>query len=242
MTSSELTTKCGPLSLVVSDLWDESTRRWDEIRIRQLFIEKDANYIIRMKYSPVMEDTHIWGTSENGIYSTKSRYKLADYLLSNSAPSTPLISPLEKGLWLRMWKVKTTPKIRHFMWKVLSGALAVADRLQSRGMFTDLTCTACGQENETICHVLFTCTAAKDVWSLSGLPSPTLYFSQSSTFLNLHYLVACGSNRNIEERTREAILWVLWHIWKARNALIFKKKTRLNGMFVMAKAKEEAEE
>lgn len=167
---------------------------------------------MRLKYSSEMEDTYIWRTSDTGIYSTKSGYKLAKCILRISYLNTTQLTPLEKGLWSKIWKVKMISKIRHFMWKALSGALAVADCLQTRGIYTDLTCVFCGFEHETICHVPFNCSAASQVWSLSGIPFPRMDFSQSSIFLNLHYLVTCGRNRNIPEHIREAIPWILWHI------------------------------
>lgn len=78
------------------------------------------------------------------------------------------MAPLEKALWSGLWKIKTVPKIRHFMWRLLFGALAVSTRLQTKCILVDPICTSCRSEPETICHVLFNCRNASRVWNISG--------------------------------------------------------------------------
>lgn len=56
-------------------------------------------------------------------------------------------------------RVKTTPKIK----MLLSGALAVTDRLQERGLNVHNTCKLCQQSPETIGHVLFHCSPARQL-------------------------------------------------------------------------------
>lgn len=68
-----------------------------------------------------------------------------------------------------MWKLKTLPKIHHFLWCILHGALAVAERLRSRSLNVDVACKACGQGPESICHVLFHCPTASEVWRLAQI-------------------------------------------------------------------------
>lgn len=103
------------LSLMVSYLWDEQIGRWDTGKIRQLFVEKDANYILILRYLPDMEDTYVWGYTDDGEYTTKSGYKLAKRLGKNSEPDNREVPPIERDLQSKVWKAKTMPKIRHFM-------------------------------------------------------------------------------------------------------------------------------
>lgn len=131
--------------------------------------------------------------------------------------------PLEKGLWSSLWKEKTPPKLRHFLWRILSGALAVKQQLRSRCIQIDPICSLCGEEPQSICHMLFHCPRAKEVWSLSNFPLPPTGFSRTSTFLNLHYLFMTSRNKSLQPRIRLAFPWILWHIWKARNILAFEK-------------------
>lgn len=65
-------------------------------------------------------------------------------------------------------------------------------------------------------------------------------FSPNSVFLNLHHLVLCGKNRSIPLQTRLAFPWIIWHIWKARNKLVF-EQTRYAPIEICSKALDEAD-
>ena len=121
------------------------------------------------------------------------------------------------------WKTKTSPKLRHFLWRVLSGALAVKSQLRSWGIPLNTTCSVCNQGSESVCHVLFHCTTAQEVWKVSGVPTPPAGWSTSSVFLNLHYLFACSKNQALGLSTRLVFPWVLWQIWKARNKFCYEQ-------------------
>ncbi|KAF2550926.1 hypothetical protein F2Q68_00036103 [Brassica cretica] len=103
--------------------------------------------------------------------------------------------------------------LMHFLWRALSGAFG--------GKCTSkITRHVCGYRSETICHVLFHCSVAKDVWQLlGGLPLPRHGLSSNRTFLNLHYLVTCSRNKASNDTKKRKFLWILWHVWKAGNLL-----------------------
>lgn len=92
---------------------------------------------------------------------------------------------------------------------------------------------------ETICHTLFSCKATQDVWRTANLPMPPLGLSANFVFLNLHHLVACTKNKDTPSKLMQSIPWILWHIWKARNGLLF-EKIRLSPSAIVNKAEEEA--
>ncbi|RID75239.1 hypothetical protein BRARA_B02294 [Brassica rapa] len=94
-----------------------------------------------------------------------------------------------------------------FLWRVNSGALAVKSRLVTRGIHLDPTCSVCEQSSETICHVLFHCKTAKEVWERSNVPPPPAGCKTSA-------LGPC---------LRQAFPWILWHLWKARNAFCYER-------------------
>ncbi|KAG2246693.1 hypothetical protein Bca52824_086321 [Brassica carinata] len=195
------------LTLKVSDLIDERHGTWDVQRVRHLFVGEDANQILEMRPQLNRHDTmllHLLQIVENPL----------------AAPSLP---PIEKRLWPNLWKVKTMPKIRHFLWRALAGALAVAERLRSRGIPVETTCKLCHAQPETICHVLFHCPVAKEVWRLSEFPMPAADFSTNSVFLNFHHLLETCKRSRLEERTRLVFPWILWNIWKSRNKFVFQQ-------------------
>lgn len=68
-----------------------------------------------------------------------------------------LSEPSTTGLEKMIWKLKAPRKIKHFLWSTLSGFVASASKLKERHCGTDETCQQCGEEKETINHILFEC-------------------------------------------------------------------------------------
>lgn len=126
----------------------------------------------------------VWALSANASYNTRSGYKLLETLQDRQANQTSQLPPLERQLWKNLWKTKAPPKLKHFMWRALSKALSVRQRLSTRGIALNMTCTRCGMHEESICHVLFHCKSSRETWQRSGLPLPSGGFSRSLVFLN----------------------------------------------------------
>lgn len=160
------------LTLKVVDLFDHHTGLWNESLIQQSFIPGDAEIILSRRKHPSRPDKLIWAFTKSGEYTSKSGYKFLETAAENLNPVGLVVSPLEKKLWTELWKVKTSPKLRNFLWRVLSRALAVRALLRTRGINIDPTCPVCGRGSEDIAHVLFHCRFAKEVWSRSAIPMP----------------------------------------------------------------------
>ena len=131
-------------------------------RLNQALLGKQASHIWSQPDSlvaRVLEGKYFnkCGFLECGRYSTKSGYRLLESIINTQQPQHVTLPPIEKQLWKNIWKVKAPPKIKHFLWRALSGALAVKERLQTRGIQLDTACQQCGRGVESICHVLFTC-------------------------------------------------------------------------------------
>lgn len=180
--------------------------------------------MLNTQLHPTRSDELVWGLSKSRKYDSNSGYKLLESLLDLVSPQPPQ-PPLEKKLWSNLWKVKAPPKLKHFLWRVNSGALAVKAQLRTRGIHLDPTCSVCGQGSETICHVLFQCKAAKEVWDQSNFPLPLAGWSQNSIFLNLHYLLSVSKNKSVSSCVRQSFPWILWHVWKARNLFCYERIT-----------------
>ncbi|XP_013658983.1 uncharacterized protein LOC106363853 [Brassica napus] len=228
------------LTLMVSDLMIPNSNLWDAPRIRSLFVKEDATTILNMIVERHKPAALIWGFTVHGTYSSQSGYKLTETLTRLNSSHHNVLPPVEKMLWKNIWKLQTSPKIRHFVRRALAGALAVSDQLRSRGIQVDTTCKLCGMGRETICHTLFSCSSAREVWSAVNLPLPPRGLSTNSVFLNLHHLVACTRSKDINAKLKRSIPWLLWHIWKARNGLVF-EKIRLSPSSIVNKAEEEAD-
>ncbi|KAG2309040.1 hypothetical protein Bca52824_028788 [Brassica carinata] len=79
--------------------------------------------------------------------------------------SEPSTNPLKAMIW----KLKTSRKIKHFLWQALSDSMATCSRLADRHCGTDRMCPRCGTEEETINHCLFSCPPAIQTWALSDI-------------------------------------------------------------------------
>ncbi|KAG2307175.1 hypothetical protein Bca52824_026923 [Brassica carinata] len=197
--------------------------------------------VMRRSWKPCMtrEDSVCWGFTKDGTYSTQSGYKLLDALIDFDHPQATILSPIERQLWKNLWKIKAPQKIKHFMWRALSGALAVKERLTTRGIQVDTTCLGCGRDIESICHVLFSCDKAKEAWDLANVPIPQSGFSRNSVFLNFLHLIKVANSGTGNINTRKVFPWLLWELWKARNVLAFDNKS-ITAPTIAAKAFEEA--
>ena len=118
------------------------------------------------------------------------------------------------GLIDIIWSIETAPKIKIFLWKVVSGAILVADNLLDRGMKIDIRCQICGLEDESLNHVLFICTIARQTWANSNFPHPPDGFNPSSVYSNISYVLKTRNNHLIPEHIRRSGPWLIWSIWK----------------------------
>ncbi|KAF3504310.1 hypothetical protein F2Q69_00041102 [Brassica cretica] len=123
---------------------------------------------------------------------------------------------------------------------ILSGALAVKDRLRSRSIHLDTTCSSCHEGTENIGHVLFHSRFAQQVWALSSVPMPPSGSWSRSVFLNMHHLISFTKKNRLAPEAGYVFPWILWHIWKAKNCFCF-EYTRINPTVILDKAMMEAE-
>lgn len=152
------------LTLTVNDIIDANTGRWNAGLVRQLIAEEDVELVLNTKLHVSRLDCMRWGFSQHCRYDSKSGYKLIEAAAELHSGFSQSLPPLETQLWRKLWKTKTSPKLRHFLWRVLFGALAVKSQLRCRGITLDTTFSWCRQGPESICHVLFHCSTAQQVW------------------------------------------------------------------------------
>lgn len=91
-----------------------------------------------------------------------------------------------------------------------------------------------------ISHVLFRCSLASQVWSATNLPLPSHDFTNSVAH-NIEYALSLKGKPVLDPQFRSVVPWLLWEIWKARNALLYAAKAT-DHHFVIANALDEAEE
>lgn len=122
--------------------------------------------------------------------------------LIQEALAQPSLTPLKNQIW------SVPPKIKSFLWKALNGVVPVVDQIASRGLKIDSRCQ-CGMEGESINHVLFSCSLARQVWALSNFPTPVDGFDKASIYQNMFYVLVVGKNLGVPLEIRRSFPWIL---------------------------------
>ena len=88
-------------------------------------------------------------------------------------------------------KTKSSSKIKTFWCKIAHNSLPVAYNLKKRGIKTGDWCQVCGEEKETLNHMMFHCRVSKEIWSLD--PTTFKVPNEDSAFLiqNLNSIIRC---------------------------------------------------
>lgn len=181
------------------------------------------------------------GSTKTGELTVKSAFWPASSLKAMEQNQEAFTEPSTNVLKEKVWKVKTVPKIRVFLWKALSSALPTADLIRARGMKIDKRCQTCGSETESINHTLFECTFARLVWAESTIPNRNGGFDEGSVFTNMPFLLNLEDNSRLVEEDKRSWPWILWNLWKTRNEMLFKGRC-VTAVELVLKADKEASE
>ncbi|KAG7552423.1 Reverse transcriptase zinc-binding domain [Arabidopsis thaliana x Arabidopsis arenosa] len=141
------------LNLRVRDLLDPQTGSWDMDRLQFHFYPRDVELILKIKPVTSSEDFFIWEHTKSGEYSVKSGYWFAFQREKVELISVMLMQPSIQPIKDLIWKCLTPTKIKNFLWKVVSGAIPVVDKMLGRGLKVDSRCQSCGGEGESANHV-----------------------------------------------------------------------------------------
>lgn len=159
----------------MSNLIMPGSADWNAELIK-LHLPQYEDHIMKLTPSALeMDDEHVWLFDKSGNYTTKSGYAIAKRSTCNHT---------DQFNWNKcVWNVKTSPKLKHFLWKLKSNALGVGENLLKRGMQVDGRCERCGAM-ESVHHVMIACPFAQRVWSLAQMvktPSTTSSMGEALT-------------------------------------------------------------
>jgi len=208
------------IRLRVDALINMETGCWNTNLLRALFHHTDVRIIQASKPVVGRSDFFCWTETRNDIYSIRSGYDLAYKFHHLDQITEATNRPSRTTIVEACWKIPTVPKIQVFLWKLLRGALAVTERLKTKGIQSYDGCWFCDADLETINHMLFLCPYARQVWALSNIPSPQTGFCKSD-YENFHYLMSLQSQQKDIAEISKVFPWVLWRLWKNRNQLLF---------------------
>ena len=172
----------------MESLIDSTSRTWNSHAIRLLVDLQDAKLIESLPLSRIQRvDRDGWHFTKNGKYTVKSGYQVERIYPDRKIPPL-LIGPTVNVLKAFCWKIRCPPKLKHFLWQLVTGCISVRKNLQAKGIQGDLCCARCGAHEESINHVFFECPPALQVWALSKIPSNPNIFPTSSLFTNMDHL------------------------------------------------------
>ncbi|KAJ4802411.1 Ribonuclease H-like superfamily protein [Rhynchospora pubera] len=172
-----------------------------------------ANHIMRsVQVFPDAMDTLIWLPSKTGRYVTKEAY---NRFIKNFQEEIPLTDS-NFQLWQDLWKVRAPPRVITFIWRCLHNGLPVAKRLSKIFHKTEPLCFRCGQDDETIEHMIFNCPSSRAVWFASELNLRVEVLPQTLGQIITHVM------ENFQCEQLKMFFSIMWQIWKGRCDLWFR--------------------
>ncbi|XP_073147449.1 uncharacterized protein [Henckelia pumila] len=150
----------------------------------------------------------MWGAERNEVYSVKSGYKLLQ-LSRGWIPQNLGIN------WLYLWRLNIPPKVKNFIWRVLSDCLPTRVALRRGRVDIGDWCPICLNVPESDFHSLILCPVAREVWNLTSIDSYVgSFISFKAWWCDL------VTNRTKSDLEKAAV--VLWSIWSNRNDVFLK--------------------
>ena len=73
----------------------------------------------------------------------------------------------KRNIWGILWKMVMPNAEKKFMWRACNDLLPTKVNLYRRKIVDDDKCPICNMEGESVCHILWTCPSAMDVWGVS---------------------------------------------------------------------------
>lgn len=122
-------------------------------------------------------------------------------------------------LWRNVWGLNMVPKVKHFIWKVLHGALATTEALFKRKCSRTPLCRVCNEDVESLEHLLFFCPWVTACWF--GCPL-NLIFDQRFVGSALRWSeLMLGRNGGLSDDGKALLVAMCWEIWKSRCDFVF---------------------
>ncbi|XP_010419037.1 PREDICTED: uncharacterized protein LOC104704691 [Camelina sativa] len=110
---------------------------WKLERLRELFPPKEIILILGIKPSlNASSDGYSWTLTKSGNYTVKSGYEAAR-AISRPVCDLPFQDLSVTTLKAQAWKLKTSRKLKHFVWQCVNGCLATCQRLHYRHIEVD---------------------------------------------------------------------------------------------------------
>ncbi|KAM6556101.1 hypothetical protein CsatB_003120 [Cannabis sativa] len=196
------------LSFFISD-----SGYWDSTKLRNHFYESDIQDILEVPITGFSgKDDIIWSRESSGLFTVKSAYHLA--LSTQDIPSSSSAVNSRK-FWNKIWHSQAPPKIKHFMWRVVSHTIPVASNLFVRHILYSPLCSFCKSSLETVHHALLGCSRLRKAWKSSRF----LDHYHKYKHLDITDFLLC-SFEALDKDYISILFCFLWALWNQRNNYI----------------------
>ena len=122
-----------------------------------------------------------------------------------------------------LWRASAPPKVKLFFWLALHGRIWTAERRMRHGLQDSAECALCGQEDETIDHLIVSCVFARELWYCFLRPIGWERITpQPGAVISAWCMDArCLAPRPMRKRFDAAVLHLSWCLWKERTSRVF---------------------
>jgi hypothetical protein len=133
--------------------------------IHEIFHKEEAEEICSLAVCPIRNKDHrAWAGNASGEYSVKSGYHLAKerFVVEEGCCSNQQAIKVE---WKNIWGIRGSRVVKIFLWKACRYILPSKEHLFRKHVTTEPLCPICKLFPETIDHILWSCSSARDVWT-----------------------------------------------------------------------------
>ncbi|XVF31915.1 hypothetical protein REPUB_Repub17cG0035800 [Reevesia pubescens] len=97
-------------------------------------------------------DLLVWRLSESGCFTVRSTYHEVRTMLGLEVTGSTQRQPI----WKMIWTANVLPRVRIFLWKLLTDILPTGENLAKKCLRTDHSCCICGADDESWVHTFVT--------------------------------------------------------------------------------------
>lgn len=206
--------------LRVADLIDKERGSWKESLVREVLSPIDAELVLDIPLCDLWpSDRIIWHFSNSGDFTVKSAYFLARWMANGDLPCPS--SDSIRVVWKRLWNLNIPPRMKLFVWKVGTNALATKCNLARRIPNFQPVCELCGNGFESDAHAIFECEWAKSIWQASGFDEKLW---KSGVFRAFDRFCFCVDS--LDDDSLGNFIAVAWECWNQRNKSLFQSRDK----------------
>jgi hypothetical protein len=160
------------------------------------------------------EDILRWGHRPKGTFSTQEAYSLL----------TMVNPPPANEIWCKIWNLRHWPKVTLFLWLVSHSSILTWDTLSKRGFIGPSICLLCEGAEETINHLLNSCSYTAQLWDQVAIIMRTTDRQRESIIATIAEWRDHAFQSPLLNRIWQLLPgFILWQVWKERNRRVFCK-------------------